>query len=373
MVSGVRIALATCPEFPGVDPDDAPVLAPLAERGITATPAVWDDPTVDWASYDLTVVRSTWDYPKRRAEFLAWARSVPRLANPAGVLEWNTDKRYLGRLAEAGAPVVPTAYLAPGERGHAPNAGEWVVKPTVSAGSRDTGRYDLGDPDQRALAFELVSRLHAAGRDVMVQPYLEAVAEYGETALLYFGGRFSHAIRKGPMLDGPYEDVPSLYKREDIRPRRASAEEREVADKVFAAVPGADRLLYARMDLIPGSDGPTLVELELTEPSVFLRHDPAAGVRFADAIVAALEALPRSLRPGRSGGAAAGGGEEVQRRQPDRAGTGHVRGDQPDRQRGEVLHEADHPLGQLGADQDRRGGDRPAARPDRPQRQPRRQ
>jgi len=285
VVSGVRIALATCTDFPDVDRDDAPLLAPLAERGVTATPAVWDDPSVDWASYDLTVIRSTWDYPPRREEFLAWARTVPRLANPADVLAWNTDKRYLGRLADAGAPVVPSTFLAPGVQWHAPDAGEWVVKPTVSAGSRDTGRYDLADPVQRSLAFELVSRLHGVERDVMIQPYLSAVAEHGETALLFFGGRFSHAIRKGPMLDGPYEGVPSLYKWEDIRPRTPSTAEREVAEKVLAAVPDAERLLYARVDLIPGPGGPTLVELELTEPSVFLRYDDTAAVRFADAIL----------------------------------------------------------------------------------------
>jgi len=46
-------------------------------------------------------------------------------------------------------------------------------------------------------------------------------------------------------------------------------------------------LLYARVDVIPGPDGePVLVELELTEPSVFMEYAPSAAERFADAIAA---------------------------------------------------------------------------------------
>jgi hypothetical protein len=121
----------------------------------------------------------------------------------------------------------------------------------------------------------------------MVQPYLAAVDGYGETALLYFAGRFSHAIRKGPMLDGPDLGVPGLYKAEEISARVPTPAERAVADRVLAA--SAADPLYARVDLIPGPDGaPLLVELELTEPSVFLAHGDGAAQRFAEAIAARL-------------------------------------------------------------------------------------
>lgn len=284
-----RVAIATCRDMPEIDPDDAPLIAPLAERGVEVTPAVWDDPSVDWSAFDLTIIRSTWDYPRRWTEFLAWTRRVPRLANPAEVVEWNTDKRYLDALAAAGAPAVQTVWAPPGEPWRPPADGEWVVKPSVSVGSIDTGRYDMADPEQRDLAGRLAARLHDAGRTVMIQPYLTAVDQHGETALLFFGGRYSHAIRKGAMLGGPYQGVPSLYKREHIRPRQPSLAERETAEKSLAAVPfPADRLLYARVDLIRGPDGPVLVELELTEPSVFLRHDAGAAERFAEAVCARL-------------------------------------------------------------------------------------
>jgi glutathione synthase/RimK-type ligase-like ATP-grasp enzyme len=282
-----RIALATAAALPKLDEDGPLLLGALAERGLTGEPAVWDDPTVDWASFGLVVVRSTWDYARRRSEFLEWARmvdQVTRLANPLEVLAWNTDKRYLRELASVGLPVVPTTWLEPGDPTELPSSGEYVVKPAVSAGARDTNRYRPGD-DAAAVAH--IERLQREGRTVMVQPYLPGVDTRGETALLHLGGRYSHAVRKGPMLhpgDGP---VAGLYREEDIRPRIANGAERSVAERVLAAVPRMTDLLYARVDLVPGSDGePVLIEVELTEPSLFLSHAEGAARQLGDAIAA---------------------------------------------------------------------------------------
>jgi hypothetical protein len=285
--AATRVALVTCGELPDLDPDDQLLLAPLAERGIAVEPAVWDDASVDWAAFDLVVIRNTWDYFYRRAEFVAWAASVPRLANPAAVIEWNTDKRYLSSLAAGGVPVVPTTWIAPGDE-FTPPSGEYVIKPAVSAGSKDTGRYGPADAEA---ARAHVAGLQAAGRLVMVQPYLPAVDTYGETALLFFAspatGRleFSHAIRKGPMLTGPYTGVDGLYVPEAITARTPTDAEHAVAQATLANAP--EGLLYARVDVVPGPDGsPVLVELELTEPSVFLAYAPGAADRFAAAIAA---------------------------------------------------------------------------------------
>lgn len=284
-----RVALVTCAEFADLEADDRLLLAPLAKRGIAAEPAVWDDPSVDWAAYDLAVLRSPWDYPARRDRFVAWAARVPRLANPARVVAWNTDKRYLADLDTAGVPVVSTTWLDPGVPWTPPSTGVIVLKPVVGAGSVDAGRYDCADPEHRRLAADHVARLHAAGRTVMLQPYLPAVDTYGETALLFFRGVYSHAIRKGPMLDGPDLGVEGLYKAEEISAREPSPAERAVAERVLAAVPGGPELLYARVDLIPGPDGaPVLVEVELTEPSLFLGYAPGAADRLAAAIAATL-------------------------------------------------------------------------------------
>jgi hypothetical protein len=131
----------------------------------------------------------------------------------------------------------------------------------------------------------------------MVQPYLAAVDGYGETALLYTPGPdgalgFSHAIRKGPLLTGPDLGAKDAEYNEEISPRTPTEEELAVGDRVVAALP--EGLLYARVDLIPGPDDTSLlVEVELTEPSLFWTHAPGSAERMADAIVTRLAARPR--------------------------------------------------------------------------------
>jgi glutathione synthase/RimK-type ligase-like ATP-grasp enzyme len=245
---------------------------------------VWDDPTARWDD-GFVAIRSTWDYTKRRAAFLAWARQVPQLANPADIVEWNSDKVYLRALAEAGLPVVPTAWAGPDEPVSIPFDGEVVVKPSVGAGSRGAGRFG---PDQRADALEHAAALQAAGRTVMVQPYLSGVDEAGETALLFFAGRFSHAIRKAPLLEPGVRhslEAEHLWVPETITPREPGAAELAVAQRVVDHI---GPLLYTRVDLLPTPDGPVVVELELVEPSLFLTTggEDAAG-RFAAAVAGA--------------------------------------------------------------------------------------
>jgi len=271
-----RVALATCLELPVLDEDERRVLQPLAALGIDAEPTVWDDPAVDWRAFDLTVVRSTWDYVGRRERFLAWAESVPRLHNPARVLRWNTDKRYLAELGEAGLGVVPTWF------DEIPKLdGEVVVKPTESAGARDTGRFGSAGE-----AAALAASIRESGRTAMAQPYLEGVDEHGETGLVFLGGSFSHAFRKGPLLPREAAPVEGLFAFEHITPREPSETEREVAEAVNDWVTERfGELLYARVDVVP----PGLVlELELTEPSLFLGQDEGAARRLADAIAARL-------------------------------------------------------------------------------------
>jgi hypothetical protein len=292
-----RIALATAAAFPDLDDDGPVLLRAIADRGITAEPAVWTDAEVDWSAYDLVVVRSTWDYQDRHDEFIDWARRVEgltTLANAAEVLAWNTDKTYLRTLQQAGLPVVPTDWLEPGDAFVVPELGEYVVKPAVSAGSRDTNRYAVGDHDELAAAH--ATALLAVGRTVMLQPYLAQIDTAGETALFFFGGAYSHAVRKAPLLTPAMDPVTGAYKEETIDPREPSDAERETAEQVLdalAAVAPAARadLLYARVDLVPAADGtPTLLELELAEPSMFLEFDGTGGTASADRFAAAIEA-----------------------------------------------------------------------------------
>jgi hypothetical protein len=300
-----RIALATSAALPHLDPDDALLLPALAAQGAAATAVVWDDASIDWGNFDLVVVRSAWDYAARHAEFLQWARSVPRLANSAPVLSWNTDKTYLRALAAVGVPVVPTAWLSPedgctadaiGDR--VPTAGDFVVKPVVSAGARNTGRYRGDDAGEREASVVLVTRLLSEGRSVMVQPYQGRIDTHGETSLVYLDGQFSHAVRKGALLTGPFVGGDGLHSSEQLQPRAPHPGELEVATRVLSAVdallPG-EMLLYARVDLVPGPGGvPLLLELELAEPSLHLGLEPLAPGRLAAAIVARAEVQRRS-------------------------------------------------------------------------------
>lgn len=169
---------------------------------------------------------------------------------------------------------------------------DFVVKPAIGAGSRDAQRYQR---TQRAHAIEHMQRLLDANRSVLLQPYLHSVDEHGETALLFFDGVFSHAIRKGPLLKRGMSATRALFATEHIAPRTPSEDEFEVAQRALEAIPFEQPLLYARIDLLRADQGsdddgaPRLLELELTEPSVFLAHDTRSAARFAAAILARLE------------------------------------------------------------------------------------
>jgi hypothetical protein len=282
-----RVALVGSEQGLGIDPDLPLASAALREAGCAVDVVRWDDPAVDWAAFDLAVVRSCWDYAGRLEEFLGWAETVPRLANPVEVLRWNTDKVYLRDLERAGLPVVPTVW-DPSAADDLPDAPEWVVKPSVSAGSRDTARWDT---PPAVLAH--VAELTGAGRTAMVQPYLTSVDDLGETAMLFIGGGFSHAVRKGPLL-APGEGVrQDRNSRGDLRPVAPTPAQREVAQAVFDAVPGLVGVdgapLYARIDLVQDADGrPVVLELELTEPSLFLPQAPDAAANLVRAVEAEL-------------------------------------------------------------------------------------
>lgn len=261
-----RIALATCSALPGLDDDSRLLLDALNGRAVAV---VWDDPAVDWASFDACLIRSTWDYHRRREEFLAWARrvaSVTRLWNPLSVVEWNTDKAYLRRF-----PSIPTTWLSRGSRAELVLE-DAVIKPRVSASGENTWRVRPGKPGQALLDALLVEH------DVMVQPYISSVETEGEISLTYLAGEFSHAIRKVPR---PGEFRSQEEWGSEIRAITPGAEERRFSDEVLAAV--EEPLLYARVDLVRG-DRLLLAELELVEPSLYFRFSPVSAEKFAAAI-----------------------------------------------------------------------------------------
>ena len=280
------VALVTYAGLPDLYSDDRLLLEALRARGVDAGAAIWDDPSFDWSRPRLCVVRSTWDYHERHAEYMTWAEhaaSVSQLWNPIGALRWNTHKSYLRDLAERGISVVPTVWLDAGTPAHLQtllDISSWrraVLKPAISASAYKTRIVD-GDniDDAQEMANELLPL-----RDLMLQPYMASVDTPGERSLVFIDGEFTHAIRRPSVL----------------------SDTQYAAGKYVAVEPAEDELafgtevlraagfptLYARVDVVRDDEGKLcLMELELVEPSLWLAHSPVAVERFAEGIVARL-------------------------------------------------------------------------------------
>ncbi len=276
------VHLLTGESMPKPDSETHLLTAALAQQGVGCRVLRWTDPAVG-VDADLVAVRTPWDYIHRRDEFLAVCRAAPvPVLNHPDVLAWNSHKGYLVELAEAGVPVVPTrlvradgeAALADGEDGVA-----LVVKPAVSSGSRGARRFESGDRAAVAHLAQLV-----AESDALVQPYIASVAAGGERSLIFLAGEFSHAVDKLPAA-GDYR-VQEIYGGR-YRTHSSTAAEMAVAERALAAAP-AEELLYARVDLVEGPDGPLVMELELIEPELFLGIDPDAPRTLAQGIAHAV-------------------------------------------------------------------------------------
>jgi hypothetical protein len=284
----MRVAFATFEGLPEGFEGDHPAAALVAAQW-----RVWSDPSVDWSEYDRVVLRSVWDYTTRAEEFIGWCRRVgaERLRNVPELVAFNSDKRYLGSLQ---APTVPTHYVGRGDP-LPPLSGEVVVKPTVSAGARDTGRFP---PPRHEEAIALIEAIRASGRTAMVQPYLAAVGSEGETALVFLGGKLSHVLNKKPILRdhgiapiavGDNRPAAAVMFEDDlVRTASATHAQRALAEGVLAEI--GERFgtpLYARVDLVSGASGaPLLLELEVIEPALYLSTAPGSAEKFAAAILA---------------------------------------------------------------------------------------
>ena len=291
-MSKPTIALVTAAAARDVDEDLPPLESALRKAGADLTIAEWDRPQ-DWSRFDIALLRSTWDYPQRLAEFLDWAEAVSqqtKLLNPLPVVKWNSDKHYLRDLAEKGVPTVLTKFVEPDQHAERqitellsqPDVGEFVVKPAVGAGSRDAQRFGR---EEREDAVRHAQRMLNDKRSVLLQPYLSNVDRLGETALLYFEGEFSHAIRKGPLLKRKEGPTTELFAKETISARVPDAAELRVGAQALQSTP-FETPLYARVDLIRDQQGdPVVLELELIEPSLFFPFAVGSADRFAAAAV----------------------------------------------------------------------------------------
>lgn len=292
----MRIALANQVDATEFALDDEAYLAALRNAGVEVEQAAWDDPEVDWSRFDGVQIRTTWNYHERPAEFRSWCERVAaqsRLFNEPALVAWNANKTYLREVEAAGIPIVPTHWIDPGETVDICAAlanfetTKGFLKPAIGANASGTLRFEI-EADGRA-PERCAAHLAEHGRDVvmMLQPYLASVEHSGELSLIYFDGALSHCVRKIPKA-GDYR-VQDDHGASD-RPETPTPAQLELAQRCLEFVNGlpfvSEPLLYARVDLMTGSAGDDQVgELELIEPSLFFRHDPAAAPRLATALL----------------------------------------------------------------------------------------
>jgi hypothetical protein len=282
--------------------DDPLLLGLLQQRGVVAQAQAWTDDAVAWDDADLVWVRTVWDYTFRPQQWQAWlAARRTYVENPPGLVAWNSDKRYLADLAAAGLPTVPTAYVAPGEPLPVLR-GEVVVKPTVSAGGRDTGRFG---PAAHEAARGLVAHIGRSGRTAMVQPFLPSVDAHGETAVVLVDGEVSHTLHKravlapdevAPLRDDPLGAAEAMYDPQLVRAGRAAADELALAHAVLGHVREivGTTPLQMRVDMVRAADGtPVVLELEAVEPHLYLDQVPGSADRLVDAVLRRLDRRPR--------------------------------------------------------------------------------
>lgn len=258
----MRVGIATCRPLPEPDVDEELTLAAFRNRGIETEMVDWH--TESGAGFDLLLIRSTWDYPLLLEPFREWVRSCPvPLWNPAEVVLWNLDKRYL---LELDVPIVPTVF---GDEVPV----EWskfVVKPAVSCGSFRTQVFENA-ADAKDLMKEI--RLDS---EPMIQPYMNSVDGEGERSIIWIGGEVTHAIRKEPRFHDSDESVSAAY--------LPSNEEIAFAHRCISLI--EHPLVYARVDVMRDDAGELcLSELELIEPSLFLKQNPAAAEKLVDAVI----------------------------------------------------------------------------------------
>ncbi|GGY28384.1 ATP-grasp domain-containing protein [Rhodanobacter panaciterrae] len=292
-----RLAIATSTDHPSIQPDDAHLATSLERLGIQPIVCVWNDPDVDWSTFDAVLIRTIWDYFKHHATFLDWLDRLDRLGvptiNDSALLRWNSDKRYLLELARQGVAIIPTRLANAAELPDvlATMAGQQVViKPSISGSAWHTLRGTVGD----AAFAEAVAQLPREFT-YLVQPFVPEIVSDGEWSLLYFAGEFSHAVIKRPAA-GDYRVQGEFGgSAEPIQPNAATL---AAADRALAAVAaiGHGGHAYVRVDGVISAGGFLIMELELIEPFLHLAVRPAAAERLAQDVAGRLARVQMSVR-----------------------------------------------------------------------------
>lgn len=282
-----RCAFITMDSMEGFVCDDDLAIPALKELGWIVEKVSWRAQGTDWTRYEVVVIRSPWDYPTDAARFLALLDEIEAsgtpLFNPPELVRWNLHKSYLKWLEERDVNVVPTRWLNKPRQADIQALFEeyatdtMVIKPAVGANAEHAHVLYKATLERDWPGIEPVFE----HRQAMVQPFRDAIQSEGEYSLMFVDGKISHTIRKTPKA-GDFRSQEehgadiTLVEPETLLVRRAS--------EAVSAL--SQRPLYGRADMIRNPDGDfEIMELELVEPSMYLRMDPGAPMRFAEAII----------------------------------------------------------------------------------------
>lgn len=278
-----KIAILICEKFNRVPThvDNHELILPFEQNGMCYEEVIWDEPSIDFSRYDAFLVRATWDYIDKRGLFLERMRLLESMGiplfNSLEILAWNSHKGYLLDLEKSGVPIIPTRILSQAKEPLVEKilleipSKEYIIKPAVSGGAHRTFRAHAEDIQR------LYEEHYSLEEEVLIQPFIPGIME-GEWSLIFFEGRFSHAVLSQPAA-GDFRaqrmhggTVNSASPPQDLV---------DSAKKALACIPGGIPL-YARADFVRHADRFLLMELELIEPSLFLKFDsPGAAKRFA--------------------------------------------------------------------------------------------
>ena len=297
-MSGI-IALVTAETAEHHDTDLVKIKRELDKQNVPWEVVHWHDKNVDWAQYAIAKVQSTWDYQDKIPDFRAWlsrCATLTTLCNSLEIIQWNIDKRYLRDVQSAGIAVIPTSFVETEKdvSNCALLGDDVIVKPAISAGSNDTGRYRC----KRAEAEQQCRKILAGGRTVLVQPYLKEIDSLGETGLVYIAGKYSHAIYKQANFGDIVQSHNGLYVEGVVRAKTATDAELACGDKTMAFITNKFQSapLYARIDMVTAAAGPVIMEVELLEPSLYLQFSEGSPKAMADACARALAAVAASQK-----------------------------------------------------------------------------
>jgi glutathione synthase/RimK-type ligase-like ATP-grasp enzyme len=278
----MHVSLITYDGLPNLDPDDALIADEIKRRGHDCTPAIWNDASVDWSKFDISIMRSAWDYHLHTEKFYAWLEDVSKmtkLLNSPQLMRWSSHKSYLKELHDKGLPVVETLWLEKGGKSaEIVSQLSWpkaIIKPAIGLATFGVGKFDLEQGESK-MAEAHADQL-AKTQDVMFQPFIKSVEDYGERALMFVGGKYTHSVRKSSFQ----KLAPAGHAGEEAV--EGDLVEIAIAEKVVASLDAVP--LYARVDLVRNEKNePLLLELELVEPSLFISCQPAVALKFVDAL-----------------------------------------------------------------------------------------